>query len=210
MAYAVAWNEASPAGGSTSASTIDTELQDLKKSVRERMNQVLDSSTAWETDGDDPKLLDVTALAGTPVLARVYPSGSQSVLTGVTLVTAFNSETIDTATFHDNSTNNSRLTVPTAGYYRIGFHLTLSSGGSGTGQGVRIRILKNGSALLLSQREITDATTQEAYSSEILDLAAASDYYEVDILQSSGDTWTLTGGTGFATIFQIERLNGTT
>ena len=53
MAYAVAWNEATPVGASVDADTLDTEVQNLKKSVRERMNDLLDSSTAWETDGDD-------------------------------------------------------------------------------------------------------------------------------------------------------------
>lgn len=56
MAYAVAWNEAAPVGSSTSADTLDTELQNLKKSIRERMNDIL--GNVWETDANDPKAID--------------------------------------------------------------------------------------------------------------------------------------------------------
>jgi hypothetical protein len=60
MVYSIAWDETQP-DGSENANTIDTELQELKESIRERMNNILDSTTAWETDGDDPKLLDGAA-----------------------------------------------------------------------------------------------------------------------------------------------------
>ena len=56
MAYSIAWNEAAPVGASVSASTLDTELQNLKKSVRERMNDIL--GNVWETDADNPKAID--------------------------------------------------------------------------------------------------------------------------------------------------------
>lgn len=59
MAYSIAWNEAAPIGGSTSASTIDTELQNLKISVRERLE---DAFPTWSTDGTDPKTLAILAL----------------------------------------------------------------------------------------------------------------------------------------------------
>ena len=75
MAYTVAWNEAAPIGASVTAATLDTELQNLKKSVRERMNQL--TSTAWETDGDDPKKLLSHAI-GEP-RAKVTASGTQSI-----------------------------------------------------------------------------------------------------------------------------------
>jgi hypothetical protein len=55
MVYNIAWDETQP-DGSEAASTLDTEFQEFKESIRERMNNILDSTTAWETDGDDPKL----------------------------------------------------------------------------------------------------------------------------------------------------------
>jgi hypothetical protein len=50
--------------------------------------------------------------------ARVYKSSGQSITSTLTVVT-FDSESYDTDTYHDNLTNNSRLTVPSTGYYRI-------------------------------------------------------------------------------------------
>ena len=60
MAYAIAWNESNPVGASTAMSDVDAEIQNLKKSVRERMNDVL--SNAWETDASNPKTLDSEAI----------------------------------------------------------------------------------------------------------------------------------------------------
>lgn len=49
---------------------------------------------------------------------RAYKSTTQSIGSSPTVVT-FDLENYDTDTYHDNSTNNSRLTVPSTGYYRI-------------------------------------------------------------------------------------------
>ena len=58
---------------------------------------------------------------GTPVFngARVFHNADQSLTAGVDTALAFNSERYDTNTYHDTSTNNSRLTVPTTGYYHM-------------------------------------------------------------------------------------------
>lgn len=50
--------------------------------------------------------------------ARCYKSTTQSITSTLTVVT-FDVESYDTDGYHDNVTNNSRLTVPTTGYYRI-------------------------------------------------------------------------------------------
>lgn len=50
--------------------------------------------------------------------ARTYKSAVQSIGTTLTAV-IFDTESYDTNTYHDNTTNNTRLTVPSTGYYRI-------------------------------------------------------------------------------------------
>lgn len=55
MAYQIDWDENSPDGATTLASTIDSELQDLKTSIRERLEDIIDD---WQDDGTDPKLLN--------------------------------------------------------------------------------------------------------------------------------------------------------
>ena len=209
MAYSISWDESSPAGASTQAATIDTEIQQLKQSVRERMNDILDSSTAWETDADNPKLLDGAAIVKeVPSCARVYPSGSTSLTNGVTILIPWDTENFDTDSYHDNSTNNSRLTIPSDGYYRLGASFRINSGGT-AGITFVIRLLKNNAQLFLSERRIDSAGFDQSFSIDMLDLASTNDYYEIDIRQASGGNWTLYGGTGFVSFFQIERLYGT-
>lgn len=55
MPYVVAWDEAAPSGATVDAATLDTEIQNFKIAVRERMDQLL--SNQWGVDGDDPKLI---------------------------------------------------------------------------------------------------------------------------------------------------------
>lgn len=49
---------------------------------------------------------------------RVYKASGQSIGTTLTVLT-FDTESYDTDTYHDNTTNNSRITIPSTGYYRI-------------------------------------------------------------------------------------------
>ena len=54
MAYSIPWDEAGPSGATTPADTIDTELQNLKISIRERIESVI---CDWSDDSVDPKVL---------------------------------------------------------------------------------------------------------------------------------------------------------
>lgn len=55
MAWSVNWDETSPDGDTVLASAIDTELQNLKVSVRERLEEFIDD---WEDNGVEPKVLN--------------------------------------------------------------------------------------------------------------------------------------------------------
>jgi hypothetical protein len=58
---------------------------------------------------------------GTPsfVGCFAYNSTTQSFSDGALTYMALNAEAWDTSSFHDNSTNNSRLVAPVTGYYRL-------------------------------------------------------------------------------------------
>lgn len=56
MVYAIAWDEATPVGATTSASDIDLELQNLKISIRERLDDLIGTGN-WANDAVDPKEL---------------------------------------------------------------------------------------------------------------------------------------------------------
>jgi hypothetical protein len=59
MAYTVPWDESSPDGAITPAADIDVELQDLKTSVAERLEQVI---PGWRDDLVDPKVIPSTVI----------------------------------------------------------------------------------------------------------------------------------------------------
>ena len=73
MVYSIAWDEASPIGASTPAADLDAELQNLKISIRERMNDLVGAGN-WENDGVDPK-----TLLGAPTVVRGTGSLSDAV-----------------------------------------------------------------------------------------------------------------------------------
>ena len=215
MAYTVAWNEASPAGSSTNANTIDTEFQNLKVSIRERMNDILHSTGDWGTDGEQPKVLNLAAalggpnvaqLIGTPEVAVVYAAGAQVATTGSTITLLWSSETLDTTGLHSTSTNTGRFTIITAGYYRLVASIRVVAGSAAADASLRLR--KNGSDIRITEVPVIAADSMTMHINEIV-LAAAADYFDLQFYQASGQSMTVTEGAG-ASAFSIERLNGTT
>ena len=207
MAYVIAWNEAAPVGASINASTLDTELQNLKKSVRERMNDIL--SNAWETDANNPKTIDVRTIAGTPRVAHIYANAAFTMATGVNQIIDFVGETFDTNSFHDNSTNPSRLTIPVTGYYRLWCNLELIAGAATNVVSV-FEIRKNGSSTVAQATHFHPGnSTDQVVQIGVMVSATAADYYEVRLLQASGNTWTTRSTTG-ESFFEIEWINGAT
>jgi hypothetical protein len=106
-------------------------------------------------------------------------------------VVPFNSEISDTSGMHDNSTNNSRITIGTAGVYI--FTTTITTNETDNGD-VSIAFLKNGSTEL--SRVYFDSGSTG--SSIVVNLAhtallSASDYVEVKIVQLSGDSTVVDG-----------------
>ena len=76
----------------------------------------------------------------------VYATAAQSIATGTYTAVTFNAENYDTDAFHDNSTNNSRLTIPTGlgGYYLVN---TTQRWNPNTGFSKTLQLYKNGSAI---------------------------------------------------------------
>ncbi len=182
MAYLVAWNEAAPIGATVTAATLDTELQNLKKSIRERMNDILQGTTSWETDATNPKKLPSHAI-GEPRV-KVTTSGTQNISTGAGQLVTWNSESYDSDGMHDNSTNSERLTVVSGedGIYLFGCLITFASNATGVRT---IAMDKNGVGQFSSSVAPTTATTSMVVTFPPLDLVA-TDYVELDVSQDSG------------------------
>ena len=191
--------------GSDALNTADDQLRRLRLDLKERFNDIVDDITA------DPvvrKVLDVGRIAGTPIVAHVYEGAGATILTSDNTTIAWTLETLDTGSFHDNSTNNSRLTIADAGYYRL--HCALQVLSSGTAAVAIMEIRKNGSSTVAAfKHRHPGGSVDHTFPIGVIVLAAASDYYEVRFLQASGDTWTMLAPTE-KSYFEIEKLIGTT
>lgn len=184
--------------------TTDDQLRRLRLDLKERFNDFVDDITA------DPVVLsdiDVGIVIGTPDLAVVYTGAAFSIPSGATTVIDFVQETLDTGSFHDNSVNPSRLTIATAAYYRITASLKVTSQSSAAVGAMNLT--KNGAAIASTNIYFDGTRLTNTMFATYISLAAVDDYYEVNVVQSSGDAWA-TATTAPQAYFMIERLAGTT
>jgi hypothetical protein len=129
-----------------------------------------------------------TPAAGTPTFvgASAY-STDQSIPNATYTAVNWSAENFDTNAFHDNSTNNTRMTIPAGkgGYYEISFQAILD--GNTTGNRV-VRLYKNGSYFRQSRVGTSGATP---VSTILVNLSlVATDYIEIYVLQTSGGNLT--------------------
>jgi len=128
---------------------------------------------------------------------------AQTLSSGTATAISFNAEEFDTDAFHDNSTNNTRITIPTGkgGKYIIISAIVFASNTTGIRT---ISIYKNGSSLLDTyQHAPTPSAAARCEVTNILSLNAG-DYIETYAAQQSGgnlDVNAEQGGTRFAVIY---------
>ena len=203
MAHTNPWSNVVPAG-SDALNTADDQIRRLRLDIQERMDEVVDD---WTTDPVVPQKLDVSRIDGTPDLAVVYTGAAFSIPSGATTVIDFVQETLDTGSFHDNSSNPSRLTIATAAYYRITASLKVTSQSSAAIGAMNLT--KNGAAIASTNIYFDGTRLTNTMFATYISLAAVDDYYEVNVVQSSGDAWA-TATTAPQAYFMIERIAGTT
>lgn len=124
--------------------------------------------------------------------AAVFTSGTaQSVPNSTYTAIEFASETADTSGFHDNATNNSRLTIPVGmgGWYAISAQVGWTANATGTRV---LSIRKNGSAYLSDSGATVPAGADPTKTTVMYRaLLAAGDYVEIMGRQSSGGALTV-------------------
>jgi hypothetical protein len=133
--------------------------------------------------------------------ALVYVSSSQSIANSTDTYVTFAAETFDTDSFHDNVTNNTRLTIPTGlgGKYLFTAIVGFDTNTTGRREAIMFR---NRTTVIASTlvAPTTGNWTQWGFS-QIID-ASAGDYFELRVWQNSGGSLNLpsstTGGTTFA------------
>jgi hypothetical protein len=146
------------------------------------------ASQVLTSDGTDVAWATPSA-GGAAVGAKVYNNTTQSLVNSTFTALALNAEEFDSDGFHDNSTNNTRLTVPSAlgGKYLLNGGYNIAPGGAS----YIARWRKNGSTYLRGEARyaggsgsISSPTIQ---CSVVVDLAAA-DYVELIAWHNVGST----------------------
>lgn len=135
---------------------------------------------------------------------RVLLTANQSIANATDVAITFTDETYDTDAYHSNTTNTSRLTVPSgkAGYYQINANVTWAAAANGIRD---FNIYKNGVRANYFTFNPQSSNSQSFQLSTIL-YGAVGDYFEVYVFQNSGGALNVQSpGTG-ATSFSIGYL----
>ena len=129
--------------------------------------------------------------------ARLTKSIGQTISNNTDTMVSWDVETFDVGGYHDNATNNTRITIPSgkAGYYQI--DVTLDYAANATGQRV-ITLAKNGTNRAYNLNIIRPSGaggyTSVFYSDVVY--GAVADYFEISTFQDSGGNVNLIGNNG--------------
>jgi hypothetical protein len=145
------------------------------------------------------------ASGSTYVGASVYMTAAQSIANNSFVTLNFNAENFDSDAFHDNSTNNSRLTVPAgkAGKYIVTLQANMDANTAGT----RYAYIKLNGSTVVGRVQLSPTTAGNAWYVTVvavLDLIA-TDYVEAQLLQDTGGALNAGGGV-WQNVFSISSL----
>lgn len=156
-----------------------------------------DSSTAtglkWATPSSTPSFVGCS----------LYKTSNQAAANGVSTAVTFEAELFDTNGFHDNSTNNTRITIPTgyAGKYIITGVIQWASSSTGN----RVNDFKlNGSTFL--GYSYMDANGYQSCAVTMVQDLAVGDYIEMIGYQNSGGSLGMGGGGRGESYFAVTYL----
>jgi hypothetical protein len=148
-----------------------------------------------------------TPASGTPsfVGCSLSKTGNQSINNlSITAIT-WDTELKDTDAFHDNSTNNSRITIPAGkgGLYLITGQVSYAANATGYRVGT---IKKNGSDYFVFwNARATDGEWSVGSVSNIIELAA-TDYLEMFTYHNAGTAVNINGGNTYGANFGVQYL----
>lgn len=120
-----------------------------------------------------------------PPACHVYNTGTPSISNTTNTVLAMNAERYDTDTMHDTVTNNSRITIKTAGLYVVGAAVLWPANATG---GRTLAFLMNGANLIGTSSMAPNPTGGQgtAHLAHVTWKFAVNDYIEVRVFQASG------------------------
>jgi hypothetical protein len=117
------------------------------------------------------------------IYCRAYDDSATSCANNTIVVVGLNSERSDTDNMHDNTTNNSRITINTAGFYVCGASVSWASNTTGKRE---MWLMVNGSYLIGGikiSNPVTGGTEAATSSGHYFD---EGDYIELKVRQGSG------------------------
>jgi hypothetical protein len=134
---------------------------------------------------------------------QVTQGSAQSIANASIVTLNFNTETFDVDGYHDNVTNNSRLTVPAGktGYFLIHAKLNMTANATGSYQGL---ITKNGGQIKTFASKNNTGINGEP-SITFVASGVPTDYFEFKVYQDQGTSLDTISGTT-ATTFGITYL----
>jgi hypothetical protein len=128
---------------------------------------------------------------------RLTKSAGQTISNNTDTMVTWDVEDFDVGGYHDNSTNNTRITIPSgkAGYYQI--NVTLGYAANATGQRC-ITLAKNGTNRAYNLniiRAVNSGGYTSVFYSDVV-YGAVADYFEISNFQDSGGNLNLIGNNG--------------
>ena len=139
--------------------------------------------------------------------ARVFNSAAISAANGAFTVLTFDSERFDTDNIHDLASNTSRLTVKTAGKYRIYGNVEFASAAGGAFR--LVGILLNGATSIAeggsNGATIVAGPNVRSTVCTTYDLAL-NDYVELRVFQDSGGALNVNASGNYSPEFGMERV----
>lgn len=124
---------------------------------------------------------------GTPTFvgAKAYNSATQGSIAATTMTkVVLNTEEFDTSAFHDNVTNNTRMTVPSTGYYLITGYIY---GGTTASRIILANFFKNNTTVIRGQVRYDATGNSVAINLTAVASLTAADYIEMRVWCSSSD-----------------------
>lgn len=135
-------------------------------------------------DQGDP--IELGGDVGASVGAKVTKNAPQTIpnVSGSDVVLTWDTEVIDDADFHDNSTNNSRLTAPSDGWYQVLAQVAFA----GDSDGYRhVAIVANGTDTVGLNRSRISSADQTITQTHALVYLEADEYVEVAVWHDAGN-----------------------
>ncbi len=172
MVYAIAWNEAAPIGASVSASTLDTELQNLKKSLRERLEDMFPD---WTDDSTDPKVFQ-RARATLTVDEEIANSSATFIPWD-----QVSYDTEGTSTGFWDSGAATRFTIQVTGIYLVIAQIAWEGSG-GTSKQIRLKLNDGATAIAFMNGIGKDTLEHVVWMGSL----TAADYLEVEVTHNVG------------------------